>query len=261
LSCTEPNLQNIPVRQELGRQFRKIFAVSDDTRIFVGADYSQIELRVLAHLSKDEALKESFAENNDIHSMTASRVFGVPLDEVTPLQRSRAKAVNFGVVYGISAFGLSEDLKISRAEAQSYIDEYFRTHPGVKQYMNDMIEFCKENNYVTTLKGRRRNISEIHASNYMTRQFGERLAMNTPVQGSAADIIKLAMISVYRTLNKKCSSAKLILQIHDELIIDASVDESEKVKQLLEECMMNAVLLDVPLVADVNTGNNWYDLK
>ncbi len=261
LSCTEPNLQNIPVRQDLGRQFRKVFKASGDDRVLVGADYSQIELRVMAHLSEDEGLLESFANNNDIHTMTASRVFNVPVEDVTPLQRSRAKAVNFGVIYGISAFGLSEDLKISRAEAQNYINEYFKVHPKVKEYMDNMVKLCKENNYVTTITGRRRNISEIHSSNYMTRQLGERLAMNTPVQGSAADIIKIAMIRVYRALCASDLDARMILQVHDELIIDSSVEDKEKVSELLEECMNNALLLVVPLSAEVNIGSNWYELK
>jgi DNA polymerase-1 len=215
----------------------------------------------MAHLSGDEALSDSFEHESDIHTMTASRVFGVPAEDVTPLQRSRAKAVNFGVIYGISSFGLSEDLKISRKEAQAYIDDYFRVHPGVKAYMDSMVEFCKENNYVVTLLGRRRYIGEIHASNYMTRQLGERLAMNTPVQGTAADIMKLAMIKTYRTLNETGCTSRLILQVHDELIIDCVKEEEEKVKELLEECMTNAVQLNVVLAADVNTGSSWYDLK
>ncbi len=261
LSCTEPNLQNIPIRQELGRQFRKIFTSSAPNRVLVGADYSQIELRVMAHLSEDEALIEAFAEKSDIHTATAARVFNTAPEEVTPLQRSRAKAVNFGVIYGISAFGLSEDLKISRAEAQDYIDQYFDKHPKVKTYMNDMVQFCRDNNYVTTIKGRRRNINEIHASNYMTRQLGERLAMNTPVQGSAADIMKIAMIKVYETVNTSLKNCRLVLQVHDELLIDAPSEEKEKVEELLESCMNNAVLLKVPLAADVNSGINWFELK
>jgi DNA polymerase-1 len=261
LSCTEPNLQNIPVRQDIGRQFRRVFTKSHTDGSLVGADYSQVELRVMAHLSGDEALSDSFEHESDIHTMTASRVFGVPAEDVTPLQRSRAKAVNFGVIYGISSFGLSEDLKISRKEAQAYIDDYFRVHPGVKAYMDSMVEFCKENNYVVTLLGRRRYIGEIHASNYMTRQLGERLAMNTPVQGTAADIMKLAMIKTYRTLNETGCTSRLILQVHDELIIDCVKEEEEKVKELLEECMTNAVQLNVVLAADVNTGSSWYDLK
>lgn len=261
LSCTEPNLQNIPVRQDIGRQFRRVFTKSHEDGVLVGADYSQVELRVMAHLSGDKALIDSFEQQSDIHTITASRVFGVPVEDVTPLQRSRAKAVNFGVIYGISAFGLSEDLKISRKEAQAYIDDYFRAHPGVKAYMDSMVEFCKEHNYVTTLLGRRRYISEIHASNFMTRQLGERLAMNTPVQGTAADIMKLAMIRAYRALNEQVCESRLILQIHDELMIDCVAGEEEKVKELLEVSMTDAVQLKVVLAADVNSGNSWYDLK
>lgn len=261
LSCTEPNLQNIPVRQDIGRQFRRVFTRSRVDGVLVGADYSQVELRVMAHLSGDSALMDSFEQESDIHTITASHVFGTPIEDVTPLQRSRAKAVNFGVIYGISAFGLSEDLKISRKEAQEYIDDYFRAHPGVKRYMDSMVEFCKENNYVTTLLGRRRYISEIHASNFMTRQLGERLAMNTPVQGTAADIMKLAMIKTYRALNENNCVSRLILQVHDELMIDCVSNEAEKVKELLEVCMTDAVQLKVVLAADVNSGNSWYDLK
>ena len=261
LSCTEPNLQNIPVRQDIGRQFRRVFTKSHEDGVLVGADYSQVELRVMAHLSGDKALIDSFEQQSDIHTITASRVFGVPVEDVTPLQRSRAKAVNFGVIYGISAFGLSEDLKISRKEAQEYIDDYFKAHPGVKAYMDSMVEFCREHNYVSTLLGRRRYISEIHASNFMTRQLGERLAMNTPVQGTAADIMKLAMIRAYRALNEQNCESRLILQVHDELMIDCVSDEEEKVKELLEVSMTDAVQLKVVLAADVNTGNSWYDLK
>ena len=261
LSCTEPNLQNIPVRQDIGRQFRRVFTKSHEDGVLVGADYSQVELRVMAHLSGDKALIDSFEQQSDIHTITASRVFGVPVEDVTPLQRSRAKAVNFGVIYGISAFGLSEDLKISRKEAQEYIDDYFKAHPGVKAYMDSMVEFCREHNYVSTLLGRRRYISEIHASNFMTRQLGERLAMNTPVQGTAADIMKLAMIRAYRALNEQNCESRLILQVHDELMIDSVSGEEEKVKELLEVSMTDAVQLKVVLAADVNTGNSWYDLK
>ena len=261
LSCTEPNLQNIPVRQELGRQFRKVFIKSQDRGTLVGADYSQVELRVMAHLSEDPALLKAFEDNSDIHTVTAARVFHVDEADVTPLQRSRAKAVNFGVIYGISAFGLSEDLKISRKEAQEYIDGYFRAHPGVKSYMDSMVEFCRANNYVSTIMGRRRYISEIHASNFMTRQLGERLAMNTPVQGSAADIMKLAMIKTYHALNENNLSSRTVLQVHDELIIDCPGQEKEKIKELLEECMRDALKLKVVLAADVNTGDSWFDLK
>lgn len=261
LSCTEPNLQNIPVRQEQGRILRKIFTASGEGRILVGADYSQIELRIMAHLSQDPALIEAFEKNLDIHRSTASRVFDVPQDEVTPLQRSRAKAVNFGVIYGISAFGLSSDLKITRNEAQKYIDDYFLKHPGVKNYMDRMVAECREKGYVTTMSGRRRKIGEIYASNYMTRQLGERLAMNTPVQGTAADIMKLAMIRTYRRLRAEVPEAHIVLQVHDELIIDAPEEKAEAVGSILSESMCGAAQLSVPLVAEVNEGKDWYSVK
>lgn len=261
LSCTEPNLQNIPIRTELGRQFRKAFTTSGKDRILVGADYSQVELRIMAHLSGDEAMISSFEQNKDIHTITASRVFGVPEEEVSSLQRSSAKAVNFGVIYGISSFGLSRDIDIPVREAQKYIDAYFEQHPGVRRYMDECVEFCRAHGYVKTISGRRRNIKEINARNYITKQLGERLAMNSPVQGSAADIIKLAMIRTWRALNEQFPEAKLVLQIHDELIIDAPEADEEKIKALLEECMSGAVSLKVPLVSDVNSGRNWYQLK
>lgn len=261
LSCTEPNLQNIPIKTELGRQFRKAFISSSEERTLVGADYSQVELRIMAHLSGDEAMIESFANQQDIHTITASRVFGVSPEEVTSLQRSRAKAVNFGVIYGISSFGLSRDLDIPVRESQEYIDAYFEKHPGVRHYMDECVEYCRAHGFVKTIAGRRRNIKEIHARNYVTKQLGERLAMNSPVQGSAADIIKLAMIRTYRALNRECPEAKLVLQVHDELIIDTPVSEVEKVKALLEECMSGALSLRVPLVSEVHAGRSWYDLK
>ena len=261
LSCTEPNLQNIPVRQELGRMLRKVFTASDEEHILVGADYSQIELRIMAHLSEDPALIESFENGKDIHQSTAARVFDVAPEDVTPLQRSRAKAVNFGVIYGISAFGLSSDLKISRKEAQQYIDDYFRKHPKVKEYMDRMVEECRENGFVTTMSGRRRKINEIHASNYMTRQLGERLAMNTPVQGTAADIMKLAMTEAYRRLGREIPEARVILQVHDELILDVPVSVKEQAMEVLKESMCGAAQLKVPLVAEVSAGNDWYSVK
>lgn len=261
LSCTEPNLQNIPVRTELGRQFRKAFVAGENGRILVGADYSQVELRIMAHLSGDEAMLESFEQGKDIHTITAARVFDVAEEEVTPLQRSRAKAVNFGVIYGISSFGLSRDIDITVREAQKYIDAYFEKHPGVRRYMEECVEFCRAHGYVRTLAGRRRNIPEIHARNYVTKQLGERLAMNSPVQGSAADIIKLAMIRTYHALNEQFPDTRLVLQVHDELILDAPEKDEEKVRVLLEECMSNAVSLKIPLESDVNSGKNWYELK
>ncbi len=260
ISCTEPNLQNIPIKQELGRNLRKAFTASEG-HILVGADYSQIELRVLAALSEDESLIESFNNGEDIHRTTASRVLGIPPEEITPLDRSRAKAVNFGVIYGMSGFGLSEELHISRKEAEDYIHAYFAKHSKVKEYMDEQIRICRETGFATTMMGRKRAIHEINASAYMTRQLGERLAMNTPIQGSAADIIKLAMIRVYNELKEKHPNSKLILQVHDELIIDASASEKEEIKELLTRNMENAAELSVKLAAELNTGNTWYDLK
>lgn len=260
ISCTEPNLQNIPIRQELGRNLRKAFAAEEGYTL-VGADYSQIELRVLAHLSQDENLIDAFNKGDDIHKMTASRVLGIPSEEVTAGDRSRAKAVNFGVIYGMSGFGLSEELNITRKEAETYINEYFKKHEKVKKYMDGQIENTKKTGYSETILGRKRAIHEINATAFMVRQLGERLAMNSPIQGSAADIIKVAMIKVYRELKEKHPQSKLILQVHDELIIQAANNETEEIKELLTRNMENAMNLSVKLVADVNTGKTWYDLK
>ncbi|WP_027868725.1 DNA polymerase I [Eubacterium sp. AB3007] len=260
LSCTEPNLQNIPVRTEEGRELRKAFA-SDEGAILIGADYSQIELRILAHLSGDENLIEAFNHGDDIHRMTASRVFGLPYDQVTSLDRSKAKAVNFGVIYGMSSFGLSENLHITRKEADSYIRDYFSKHPAVKAYMDGQIAFAREHGFTTTVFGRRRYINEIKASNFMTRQLGERLAMNSPIQGTAADIIKIAMNKVYYELEERGMRSRLILQIHDELIINAVPEELEQVKELLIRNMESAADLAVKLTCDMNQGTTWYELK
>jgi len=261
ISCTEPNLQNIPIRQELGRKLRKAFVPESDDYVLVGADYSQIELRILAHLSQDPLLIDAFNQGDDIHKITASKVFNVPEDQVTSLQRSNAKAVNFGVIYGMSGFGLSTELNITRKEAEKYIGEYFKKYIKVKEFLDGVVASCKEKGYVTTIMNRKRVIHEINASNYMVRQAGERLAMNSPIQGSAADIIKLAMIKVYQELYKEKTKSKLILQVHDELIIQTHKTELEKVKKLLEENMENAVHLSVALTSDLSTGKNWYDLK
>lgn len=260
ISCTEPNLQNIPIRQELGRKLRKAF-VPENEFTLVGADYSQIELRVLAHMSGEEHLIDAFNEGDDIHRITAARVFKVPEDDVTALQRSNAKAVNFGVIYGMSGFGLSEELNITRKEAESYIEEYFKTNTKVKSFMDEQIQFCKENGYVVTIMGRKRAIHEINASNYMVRQFGERLAMNSPIQGSAADIIKIAMINVYRELKKQGKKSRLILQVHDELIIETLKEETDEIEVLLRNCMEEAMELKIKLAVELNQGDNWYDLK
>lgn len=261
ISCTEPNLQNIPIKQELGRELRKAFIPESEDYVLMGADYSQIELRVLAHLSKDESLIEAFKKGEDIHRLTASKVFNIPEDEVTSLQRSRAKAVNFGVVYGMSDYGLSESLNIPKKEAAKYIDEYFKKYGTVKQFMDGLIEQCKKDGYVTTIRNRKRQIPEIHSHNFMVRSLGERLAMNTPIQGSAADIIKIAMINVFRGLKKENLKSTLILQVHDELVIQVYKDELERVQKILVENMMNAVKLEVPLDVDVHAGSSWYELK
>lgn len=265
ISCTEPNLQNIPVRQELGRMLRKVFTAgkgdNSEEMVLVGADYSQIELRVLAHMSGDPVLQDAFNRGLDIHRETASKVFGVPQDQVTKLMRSNAKAVNFGVIYGMSGFGLSEELSITRKEAEKYIADYFERFPGVKKFMDENVSFCKTTGEIRTLYGRRRIVPEINASQYMVRQLGERLAMNTPIQGTAADIIKLAMIKTYKALKEQCPQAKLILQIHDELILRVPKSLAEKAEAVLKNSMENAVLLDVRLDADCNSAYNWYGLK
>ena len=260
ISCTEPNLQNIPIRQEMGRKLRKAF-IPEENCVLVGADYSQIELRVLAHMSGDEALIESFNNGEDIHRATAARVLGIPEDKITQEERSRAKAVNFGVIYGMSAFGLSSELRITRKDADEYIKAYFAKHAAVKEFMDEQVKFCKANGYVSTLLGRKRFIKEINASAYMVKQVGERLAMNTPIQGSAADIIKLAMIKVFRALRDQGLRSRLILQVHDELIINTLEEEKEQVEKLLTENMESAYELAVKLKADLNEGESWYELK
>lgn len=260
ISCTEPNLQNIPVRQELGRKLRCAFEAEEGYTL-VGADYSQIELRVLAHLSQDESLIDAFNKGEDIHRLTAARVLGVPAEQITVYERSRAKAVNFGVIYGMSGFGLSEELHITRKEAEEYINEYFKKHSKVKEYMDGRISDAKKTGYSETILGRKRAIHEITASSYMVRQLGERLAMNTPIQGSAADIIKLAMLNVYRELKMKYPEARLILQVHDELILETPENKTEEIKELLVRNMENAMKLSVKLIAEVNTGHTWFDLK
>ncbi|MEA4960513.1 DNA polymerase I [Lutispora sp.] len=261
LSSTEPNLQNIPVKTENGREIRKVFIPQNEDYVLVDADYSQIELRVLAHISGDKGLIKSFINNEDIHRRTASEVFGVDSDLVSPLMRSRAKAVNFGIVYGISDFGLSRDLKIPRKEAKLYIDNYFDRYPLVKKYMEDIVKEGKEKGYVTTILNRIRYIPELSSSNAVQRNFGERMAMNTPIQGSAADIIKIAMVSVYKELKARRMKSRLILQIHDELIVEAYKDEVEEVKKIVKEKMEKAFTLRVPLTVDVNAGMSWYDTK
>ncbi|MFR7439822.1 MAG: DNA polymerase I [Lachnospiraceae bacterium] len=260
ISSTEPNLQNIPVRVELGRMIRKVF-VPEEGYVFVDADYSQIELRVLAHCSGDEQLIKAYREEADIHRITASQVFHVPFDEVTDLQRRNAKAVNFGIVYGISSFGLSQDLSITRKEAAKYIEDYFHTYPGIKAFLDDVVAHAKENGYVKTLFGRRRPVPELASSNFMQRSFGERVAMNAPIQGTAADIMKIAMIGVNKRLKEQKMKSRLVLQVHDELLIETHHTEIDTVKEILREEMEQAAVLAVPLEIDMHTGNNWYEAK
>ncbi len=260
ISSTEPNLQNIPVRMELGRLIRKVF-IPRDGAVFVDADYSQIELRVLAHFSGDEHLIEAYRQAQDIHRITASQVFHVPFDQVTDLQRRNAKAVNFGIVYGISSFGLSQGLSITRKEAEEYIQNYFHTYPGIKEFLDASVEHAKEKGYVTTMFGRRRPVPELKSSNFMQRSFGERVAMNSPIQGTAADIIKIAMIRVNRRLKKETKASRLVLQIHDELLVEADQNEVEKVKEILRSEMPGAADLAVNLEIDMHTGTSWYDAK
>jgi DNA polymerase-1 len=261
ISSNEPNLQNIPIRQEPGRSIRKAFVPSTAEYILMGADYSQIELRILAHLSQDPVLIDAFNSGDDIHKITAANVLGVPEDQITIADRTKAKAVNFGVIYGMSAFGLSSELNISRKEADLYINEYFAKHQKVKEFMDSLVASAKELGYVTTILGRKRFIPEISASNYMVRQLGERLAMNSPIQGSAADIIKIAMLRVYRSLRDGKFKSRLILQVHDELILEVHRDEVAEITKLLQDGMENAIKLDVKVDAALHQGANWYELK
>ena len=260
ISSTEPNLQNIPMRTELGRLIRKVF-VPREGYVFADADYSQVELRILAHMADDKELIAAYHEGKDIHTITASKVFHVPFDEVTPLQRRNAKAVNFGIVYGISSFGLSQDLSISVGEAKEYMEKYFETYPGVKAYQERVIREAKEKGYSLTIFGRRRPIPELKVSNFNVRQFGERVAMNAPIQGTAADIMKIAMINVFFELKKLSLKSRLILQIHDELVIETAPDEVETVSALLTRQMERAANLSVPLMAECQIGSDWYEAK
>ena len=256
LSSTDPNLQNIPIRTEMGRHFRSVF-IPKEGCVFLDADYSQIELRILAALSKDERLIEAYRMDRDIHKVTASQVFHVPLDEVTDELRRNAKAVNFGIVYGISAFGLSEGLSIGRADAKEYIERYFTTYPKVKEYLDSEIAFARENGYVKTVFGRRRPVPEIHASNFMRRSFSERVAMNSPIQGTAADMMKIAMNSVYEELKRKELKSGIVLQVHDELLLEVPKEELDEVREILVSSMENALTLPVPFLVEAKTGNNW----
>ena len=260
ISSTEPNLQNIPTRIEFGKQLRKVFK-PEEGKVYIDADYSQIELRVLAHLSEDEHMIEAFKNGEDIHKQAASKVFGIPVEEVTKEQRSSAKAVNFGIVYGISEFGLGEQLGIGRKKAKEYIEQYLTEYAGVRRFMQDSIQKAKETGYSVTMFGRRREIKELKSNNYIVRQFGERAAMNTPVQGTAADIMKIAMIKVYNELKSRNLKTKIVLQVHDEMMLEAPMEEKEEVKILLKECMESAATLKVPLIAEISEANNWYDCK
>ena len=260
ISSTDPNLQNIPTRMELGRKLRKVFK-PEQGRIFVDADYSQIELRVLAHISEDKNMIEAFCNNEDIHAQAASKVFNIPLEEVTKEERTKAKAVNFGIVYGISEFGLGEQLGVPRKKAKEYIEQYLDKYNGIKEFMTNIVEETKEKGYVETLYHRRRYVPELKSNNYMVRQFGGRVAMNTPIQGTAADIMKIAMINVYNKLKENNLKSKLIVQVHDEILVETLESEKEQVKQIVKEEMENVIKLKVPLLAEVEEGYNWYEAK
>ena len=260
ISSTEPNLQNIPTRFELGKQLRKVFKPAEG-KLYIDADYSQIELRVLAHISNDEHMVQAFNNGEDIHKQAASKVFNTPIEEVTKEQRSNAKAVNFGIVYGISDFGLGEQLGISRKKAKQYIEQYLEQYSGIKNFMDEVVEKAKETGYVETLFKRRRYIPELKSNNYMVRQFGQRAAMNTPIQGTAADIMKIAMINVLKELKSRNLKSKIVLQVHDEMMIETTLDEVEIVKDILKRCMEGAITLKVPLIAEISEATNWYDCK
>ncbi|MBQ9781636.1 MAG: DNA polymerase I, partial [Clostridia bacterium] len=261
LSSKEPNLQNIPVRDDEGKVLRKLFIAKSPDNVLIDADYSQIELRLLAHFSESQELILAYKQNKDIHSITASQVFNVPLSEVTSKMRSSSKAVNFGIIYGISEYGLAKNLKISPKDAKNYIERYYESYPSVKDYMAKNVDFARKNGYVSTILNRKRYIKEINSSNFNLRSFGERAAMNMPLQGSSADIIKIAMVNVYNRLKKENLKAKLILQVHDELIIDCPKGEVEIAKNILVEEMQNAVKLKVPLLVEANVGKTWFEAK
>ena len=258
ISCTEPNLQNIPSHEGEGKNIKKSFKAKEGY-VFVDADYSQIELRVLSHIAKDETMIEAFKNDEDIHRQVASKVFGVPMEEVTKEQRSRAKAVNFGIIYGITAFGLSQQLKIGRKEAQNYIDNYLKKYSGIKTFMENIVKKTEEEGFVETLFGRRRYVPELKSKNYVVRQFGTRVAMNTPIQGTAADIMKIAMNKVFDGI--KNLDAKVVLQVHDELILEVKEEQKEKAKEILKNSMENAAKLDVPLKVELSEGKTWFDIK
>jgi DNA polymerase I len=261
LSSTEPNLQNIPIRLEEGRQIRQVFVPSKENWSILAADYSQVELRILAHLSEDPILQKAFQEDRDIHTQTAMDVFGVDVEDVSSLMRGKAKAVNFGIVYGISAFGLSQNINIPQKEAKEFIDRYFATYPNVRKFMNEAVIEARKSGYVTTLLNRRRYLPDINASQFNARSFAERTAMNTPIQGSAADIIKNAMVHLYKAMQDRQLQSKMLLQVHDELIFEVPPEELNEMKKLVREQMENAVPLSVPLKVDVHVGKSWYEAK
>ena len=259
LSSNAPNLQNIPIRTELGQQVRKSFIPRDENHVLVAADYSQIELRIIAALSKDPSMVAAFQNNEDIHATTAAKVFDVPLEKVTRTQRSNAKTVNFGIIYGVSAFGLSQQTDLSRAESKELIDTYYASYPELKAYMNSQVDFARENGYVTTVLGRRRYLKDILSQNAIVRGAAERNAINAPIQGSAADIIKIAMIKIHNRMEAGDWKAKMLLQVHDELVFDVPKTEVESLSAMVKEEMENAFSLDVPLVVDLGVGNNWLE--
>jgi len=260
ISSTEPNLQNIPTRIELGKKLRKAFK-PENGFVYIDADYSQIELRILAHISEDIDMIKAFNNDEDIHAQAASKVFGIPLNEVTEEERFKAKAVNFGIVYGISDYGLSEQIKVPKKVAKQYIEDYLDKYSGIKNFMHEVVETAKKDGYVQTLYNRRRYVPELNSNNYVVRQFGHRVAMNTPIQGTAADIIKIAMINVHRRLKEEKLKSKLILQVHDELLIEAEESEKELVKNILKNEMESVIKLKVPLKADLSEGHTWYEAK
>jgi len=259
LSSTNPNLQNIPVRTDKGKEIRKAFVPRDKNHILLAADYSQIELRIITHLSGDPAMTEAFRDGLDIHAATAARVYGVDINDVTKDMRRHAKAVNFGIIYGMSAFGLAERLGISRTEASEIIKNYFREYAGIQQYIDQSIEFARKNGYVETMFGRRRYLRDINSSNGTVRQFAERNAINAPIQGSSADMIKIAMANIHKELKNKDLKSKMILQVHDELVFDTCLDELDVVKEIVKDKMENAIQLNVPVIVDLNTGDNWLE--
>jgi DNA polymerase-1 len=261
ISSTEPNLQNIPVRTALGREIRKMFVVSGDGWVFVDADYSQIELRVLAHVSGDETMRRAFADGEDVHASTAANIFGVPQSEVTGEMRTAAKAINFGLMYGMGEFSLSQDLKVSRKRAAEYIEGYLGRYPKVREYMRGAVAFAKENGYAVTALGRRRETPQLKSGNFNERAFGERIAMNAPIQGLAADIIKLAMVRVFREMKRMGLASRLILQVHDEIIVEAKTGEADTVQKIVRAEMENALAMDAPLKADIHTGKSWFEAK